>query len=554
MILTISKSQKKYAQKATPVAICFLLMACGGESSSSSSQSPISPLDGLCAVGEENSKDCDGFCTYPEEGDSQDCGYGVNEGRGYGDGDGICEEGEYQTPDCDGLYVSPVEDGSIDSAGAALKGLTVSPTSFSVYQGVSAEVSATGIFANNQTKNLSGLVHWSSAAPSYVTVYDPQSQGYDASLESVTVEGRQTTETPISISANSNGQQAISAVMVEQGTLDENSLQVSLENDRIPLGFTGQAYVEFSFLETPDTQISSQYLNDSDYVTWSIEPEIEGVSVTSEGQIVTSLEAIEAIDQLLVVKATGVNDSILQGEVETRSFQLTNPNLDSGESTLTLERSEVYYGTNVQADMTFHFNDGQAYQTHSSDYVRWSVFPENMGVTISSEGLINTDSAPIGDTTYIITGQGQVGTLTEDESQTHNIVVHNDGTLEVPGIGLFYRTVKSSDANGTYPHVDPSHIELEEDWARFTHSQAQAMCNQRGYLLPTWEELVALRDSYQNLFSTLGWPKSLDYWSASSSSSGGHRSYNLNDGSGNTGYDSGDDMPYLAACIKKISL
>ncbi|WP_158134242.1 adhesion domain-containing protein [Vibrio navarrensis] len=554
MILTISKSKKKYAQKATPVAICFLLMACGGESSSSSSQPPVSSLDGLCAVGEENSKDCDGFCTYPEEGDSQDCGYGVNEGRGYGDGDGICEEGEYQTSDCDGLYVSPVENGSIDSAGAALTGLTVSPSSFSVYQGVSTEVSATGIFANNQTKNLSGLIHWSSAAPSYVTVYDPQSQGYDASLESVTVEGLQTTETPISISANSNGQQAISAVMVEQGTLDENSLQVSLENDRIPLGFSGQAYVEFSFLEAPDTQISSQYLNDSDYVTWSIEPEIEGVSVTSEGQIVTSLEAIEAIDQLLVVKATGVNDSILQGEVETRSFHLTNPNLDSGESTLTLERSEVYYGTNVQADMTFHFNDGQSYQTHSSDYVLWSIFPENMGVTISSEGLINTDSAPIGDTTYIITGQGQVGTLMEDESQTHNIVVHNDGTLEVPGVGLFYRAVKAYDANGTYPHTDPNHSELEEYWARFTHSQAQTMCSQRGYLLPTLEEFDALRNLYQNLFGTLGWPKSLAYWSTTRSSFGGHLSYNLNNASSNNGYDSGDNMPYLAACIKKINL
>ncbi|EPF2929926.1 adhesion domain-containing protein [Vibrio navarrensis] len=526
------KIQKKHAIKAAPLMMSLLLMACGGEDSGLPTQGTgnVPAFNGFCALGEEGTEDCDGFCTLPEEEGTEDCGYGANGGNGYGNGNGVCEAGEYQTPDCDGLYVSPAEKGSIDENGAQLSSITVSPDPLTLYSPLGGELTATGTFDNGQSKNITGLLDWTSGNEAVATVDNPTTNGYDGTLEAVAVTSQGVGST--SITAQSDTVSTEVPVSVEQGTVNANSVALTLEHESVNINLSNQATVEFELEQQPGVTVSSADIADAGNITWQLDPQVNGLSVDEEGKVSTELtqETMALNGQLVTVVANFDAGGLFDGITgQQKDFTLTASAVDGDatqvvttvDGTTSHESAlEVEKGSDISVEAEFHFEDGSSYTTSDSEYVTWTVSPADSGVTVDENGVVDTSGVTGSDNvvvTITATGHGPFDGVTKTTTLTVTPPPYPEGSIEVPGVGVFIKPLTKSQADGLGVTYSSSYSEIGQTWSLYTYQQAEAMCTQLGYRLATKDELVELYGEYPNnsLETYMRWPTYYWYWRAS---------------------------------------
>ncbi|NRF82292.1 hypothetical protein HRJ45_24625, partial [Vibrio coralliilyticus] len=378
-----------------PLMVALLLSACGGDDSESLlSQPGANTLPGVTQPGEGS----DGFCTWPDEKGLADCGGEDGNGDGYGDeGDsnqnGYCEPGEYRTRDCDGLYVAPVEDGSIDAEqGSPMVSVEVAPSELTVYKMLAGALSAQGTFENGQEKNVSGMVHWRSGDDALVSVYDPQSEGYDGSLESVSVTGVEVGSTLVTAEGSTSEMTSSSVVSVETGTVNVDSVSLQFENgnDTVTAGLTLQGYVEFELEEKPGETLSTldEGVDSAEFVTWSLSPAVDGISVDENGLVtVASPLTDEMLEQSPITLTADFIDEGLFGDVPTKEASFTVVLGEVTGTDVVLERDGVVLtdadtivkGDTLQGKAEVTFDDGSTYATQDATLVVWSVSPSDSG-------------------------------------------------------------------------------------------------------------------------------------------------------------------------------
>ncbi|MBE3671221.1 hypothetical protein BOO25_20045 [Vibrio navarrensis] len=527
--------QKKHALKAAPLMMSLLLMACGGEDSGLPNQGigngggkpPM--FNGFCALGEEGTEDCDGFCTLPEEEGSDDCGYGSNGGNGNGNGNGVCEAGEDHTPDCDGLYVSPAEKGSIDENGSPLSSITVSPDPLTLYKPLGGELTATGTFDNGQSKNITGLLDWTSGDEAIATVEGP-SEGYNGHLESVAVASQGVGSTTITAQSDTVSDEV--AVSVAQGTVNANSVALMLEHESVNLNLSNQATVEFELEEQPGVIISSADMADVGNITWQLDPEANGLSVDEEGKVSTEMTpetlGLTQSDPRITVVANFDAGGLLAGVTGMqKDFTLTASAVDIGatqvvttvDGTSSHESAlEVPKGSDVSVKAEFHFEDDTVYTTAESEHVTWTVSPEDSGVTVDEHGVVDTSGVTGVNVVVTITatGHGTFDGVTKTTTLTVTPPEYPEGSIEVPGVGVFTKPLTTTQADDLGVTYSDSYSEIGEVWTRYTQPQAEAMCTQLGYRLATKDELLAVYNAYPNstVKTEMGWPTTFYYWSS----------------------------------------
>ncbi|WP_082069662.1 DUF823 domain-containing adhesin [Vibrio sp. S234-5] len=564
------KMKKKHAMKVAPLMMSLLLMACGGEDSGLPNQGigngnggggnpPM--FNGFCAVGEEGTEDCDGFCTLPEEEGSEDCGYGSNGGNGNGNGNGVCEAGEDHTPDCDGLYVSPAEKGSIDENGAQLSSITVSPDPLTLYKPLGGELTATGTFDNGQSKNITGLLDWTSGDEAIATVEGP-SEGYDGNIESVAVASQGVGST--TMTAQSDTVSGEVAVSVAQGTVNANSVALMLEHESVNLNLSNQATVEFELEEQPGVIISSADMADAGNITWQLDPQENGLSVDAEGKVSTEMTTetlgLTQSDPHITVVANFDAGGLFAGVTGMqKDFTLTASAVDGGatqvvttvDGTTSHESAlDVPKGSEVKVEAEFHFEDGSSYTTTDSEYVTWTVSPEDSGVTVDENGMVDTSGVTGSEevvVTITATGHGPFEGVTKTTILTVTPPPYPEGSIEVPGIGVFTKPLTTTQADSLGVSYSTSYTELGETWPHYTQPQAEAMCSQLAYRLATKDELLALYAEHPNhtLKTVSGWPTNINYWT---STANGPNYYNIHLGGGSTGSSASNNLRN-ASCV-----
>ena len=164
------------------------------------------------------------------------------------------------------------------------------------------------------------------------------------------------------------------------------------------------------------------------------------------------LVVVMRINTVVTGTATGVVGTAGEGISASTDVSILPPVVDEGASTVTLSANNVEAGTFVQAMMHFSFNGGAgSFDTSSSDYVTWSVTQDQgQGVTISTEGLIDTSSVEVGNTTVTVTGQGKANTSLEGEISTALLNIEkrtNPGAICQPGSTDLY-TIRSRACGG----------------------------------------------------------------------------------------------------------
>ncbi|KJR30121.1 hypothetical protein UF06_09810 [Vibrio sp. S234-5] len=489
--------KKKHAMKVAPLMMSLLLMACGGEDSGLPNQGigngnggggnpPM--FNGFCAVGEEGTEDCDGFCTLPEEEGSEDCGYGSNGGNGNGNGNGVCEAGEDHTPDCDGLYVSPAEKGSIDENGAQLSSITVSPDPLTLYKPLGGELTATGTFDNGQSKNITGLLDWTSGDEAIATVEGP-SEGYDGNIESVAVASQGVGST--TMTAQSDTVSGEVAVSVAQGTVNANSVALMLEHESVNLNLSNQATVEFELEEQPGVIISSADMADAGNITWQLDPQENGLSVGAEGkgstEMTTETLGLTQSDPHITVVANFDAGGLFAGVTGMqKDFTLTASAVDGGatqvvttvDGTTSHESAlDVPKGSEVKVEAEFHFEDGSSYTTTDSEYVTWTVSPEDSGVTVDENGMVDTSGVTGSDNvvvTITATGHGPFEGVTKTTTMT--ITAPDFSTLNAAACGGQLNDADKTNATGECLKIATNNA---GQW--FTSSPSEAMVQALGY-------------------------------------------------------------------------
>ncbi|MBE4593889.1 hypothetical protein BOO24_16270 [Vibrio navarrensis] len=486
--------QKKHALKAAPLMMSLLLMACGGEDSGLPNQGigngggnpPM--FNGFCAVGEEGTEDCDGFCTLPEEEGSDDCGYGSNGGNGNGNGNSVCEVGEDHTPDCDGLYVSPAEKGSIDENGSPLSSITVSPDPLTLYKPLGGELTATGTFDNGQSKNITGLLDWTSGDEAIATVEGP-SEGYNGNLESVAVASQGVGSTTMTAQSDTvSGEVAVSVV---QGTVNANSVALMLEHESVNLNLSNQATVEFELEEQPGVTLSSADMADAGNITWQLHPEADGLSVDEEGKVSTEMTqetlGLTQTDPRITVVANFEAGGLLAGiTAMQKDFTLTASTVDvdatqvvtTVDGTASHESAlEVPKGSDVKVQAEFHFEDGTVYTTAESEHVTWTVSPEDSGVTVDEHGVVDTSGVTGFDNvvvTITATGHGTFDGVTKTTTLT--ITKPDFSTLNAAACGGQLNDTDKENAKGACLKIATNNA---GQW--FTSSPSVAMTEALGY-------------------------------------------------------------------------
>nr|CAC40972.1 hypothetical protein [Vibrio pommerensis] len=621
------KMKKKHAMKVAPLMMSLLLMACGGEDSGLPNQGigngnggggnpPM--FKGFCAVGEEGTEDCDGFCTLPEEEGSEDCGYGSNGGNG--NGNGVCEAGEDHTPDCDGLYVSPAEKGSIDENGAQLSSITVSPDPLTLYKPLGGELTATGTFDNGQSKNITGLLDWTSGDEAIATVEGP-SEGYDGNIESVAVASQGVGST--TMTAQSDTVSGEVAVSVAQGTVNANSVALMLEHESVNLNLSNQATVEFELEEQPGVIISSADMADAGNITWQLDPQENGLSVDAEGKVSTEMTTetlgLTQSDPHITVVANFDAGGLFAGVTGMqKDFTLTASAVDGGATQVvtTVDGNEshesaleVPKGSEVKVEAEFHFEDDTVYTTTDSEYVTWTVSPEDAGVTVDENGVVDTSGVTGSEevvVTITATGHGPFEGVTKTTTMT--ITAPDFSTLNAAACGGQLNDADKTNATGECLKIATNNA---GQW--FTSSPSEAMVQALGYTQaaggvltnggrtyastftetgsdgpaggvfarfdqvaivngdgdsgqfdrwcldlaavnfggkadwrrPSKDELLSLRHDRGHMYSESGWPTHSTYWTGTPGNSGYYRVYLSSGGSG-TGFA---PNPGYASCV-----
>ncbi|UTZ38753.1 hypothetical protein HB763_19300 [Vibrio campbellii] len=385
-------------------------------------------------------------------------------GDGSGNGNGICEVGESGAADCDGLCVRPAEANGIDCVtGKELTSISVEPNPLSVVKTLTGNLMATGTFVGGDTKIITGLLDWSSESPLDVEVLSPAPGELDGHLENAVIRGNEVGG-PITVKATAvdiagTPIEGTSEVTVTGPNVVPDSQYVTADPSDIPLGFTSQLKFcvtteELGVICSTDNDQTGG--GDENFITWSPQ-DIDGLVIDDEGLLTTTKAAADLINTVVTVTATGVVGTAVEGISASTDVSILPPVVDEGASTVTLSADNVEAGTPVQATMYFSFNGGAgSFDTSSSDYVTWSVTQDQgQGVTISTEGLIDTSSVEVGNTTVTVTGQGKAGTSLEGEINTAVLNIEkriNPGSICQPGSTDTYivrSTACGGPSNGT---------------------------------------------------------------------------------------------------------
>ncbi|TQP67536.1 hypothetical protein FLL86_17790 [Vibrio cholerae] len=373
-------------------------------------------------------------------------------GDGSGNGDGICELGESGVADCDGLCVRPAEANGIDCVtGKELTSISVEPNPVSVVKTLTDNLVATGTFDGGATKNITGLLIWSSENSSYVEVLSPALGELDGHLESAQVQGNEIggpiTVTAMAEDISGSPIEGMSAVTVTGPNLVPGSEYVTATPSAIPLGYTSQLKFCVTTQELGElcsTDNDEEGGGDESFITWSTLPASDGLVIDAEGLLTTKGEAADLINKVVTVTATGVVGTAVEGISASAEVNILPPEVDPGASTVTLSAYDVEADNNVQATMHFSFNGGaDSLDTASSEYVTWSV-TQSKGVSISSEGVIYTGSVEVGDTTVTVTGQGKEGTAFEGENNTAELTIRK---VDVPELNIVASDPSASEPN-----------------------------------------------------------------------------------------------------------
>ncbi|EMQ2878854.1 DUF1566 domain-containing protein, partial [Vibrio navarrensis] len=178
-----------------------------------------------------------------------------------------------------------------------------------------------------------------------------------------------------------------------------------LDNSVVVPGTTLQAMIEFG-VEGSTQTYNTLSVADADHVTWSVLDEslnpVTELAPTSEGLVTIPAmeEIISLVDQPLTMRATfpaagwfggqgpqdeGFEVKLAKVDSEASEIVTTVDGEPSHESTL-----EVSKGSEVKVEAEFHFEDGSHYTTSSSEFVTWTVTPEESGVTVDENGNIDT--------------------------------------------------------------------------------------------------------------------------------------------------------------------
>ncbi|EMQ2878984.1 hypothetical protein V9N52_004343, partial [Vibrio navarrensis] len=217
---------------------------------------------------------------------------------------------------------------------------------------------------------------------------------------------------------------------------------------------------------------------------------------------------------------------------------------------------EVDKGSEVKVEAEFHFEDGSHYTTSSSEFVTWTVTPEESGVTVDENGNIDTSGVTVTgeeSVTVVITatGHGPFDGVSKTTTLTVTPSPYPEGSIEVPGVGVFTKPLTTAQADSLGVTYSSSAGDIGESWAVYNPTLALAMCSQLGYRLATADELIALYETYPDMqMETInGWPVSRSYWSSNYYTPDGsyYRAVSLGNGY-TTGYGS-ESYRFYASCV-----
>ncbi|MBE3658991.1 hypothetical protein BOO92_20190, partial [Vibrio navarrensis] len=177
---------------------------------------------------------------------------------------------------------------------------------------------------------------------------------------------------------------------------------------------------------------------------------------------------------------------------------------------------EVPKGSEVKVEAEFHFEDDTVYTTTDSEYVTWTVSPEDSGVTVDENGMVDT-SGVTGSANVVVTitatGHGPFEGVTKTTTLTVTPPAYPVGPVQVPGIGYFKgpMTVAEADELGVSYTAQTSYSGEQYALVRWAGGEEIKACDAAGMEVPSLTQLIELYSAYPDgaVRDTLGWP--VDY-------------------------------------------
>ncbi|MBE3658582.1 hypothetical protein BOO92_18035, partial [Vibrio navarrensis] len=138
---------------------------------------------------------------------------------------------------------------------------------------------------------------------------------------------------------------------------------------------------------------------------------------------------------------------------------------------------DVPKGSEVKVEAEFHFEDGSSYTTTDSEYVTWTVSPEDSGVTVDENGMVDTSGVTGSDNvvvTITATGHGPFEGVTKTTTLT--ITAPDFSTLNAAACGGQLNDTDKENAKGACLKIATNNA---GQW--FTSSPSEAMVQALGY-------------------------------------------------------------------------
>ncbi|MBE4605941.1 hypothetical protein BOO26_19885 [Vibrio navarrensis] len=138
---------------------------------------------------------------------------------------------------------------------------------------------------------------------------------------------------------------------------------------------------------------------------------------------------------------------------------------------------DVPKGSEVKVEAEFHFEDGSSYTTTDSEYVTWTVSPEDSGVTVDENGMVDTSGVTGSEevvVTITATGHGPFEGVTKTTTMT--ITAPDFSTLNAAACGGQLNDTDKENAKGACLKIATNDA---GQW--FTSSPSLAMMEALGY-------------------------------------------------------------------------
>ncbi|MBE3663511.1 hypothetical protein BOO91_21685, partial [Vibrio navarrensis] len=264
------------------------------------------------------------------------------------------------------------------------------------------------------------------------------------------------------------------------------------DNSAVVPGTTLQAVIEFGLEDSTQTY-STLNVADADHVTWSVldgsQNQVTELELTSEGLVTIPAmeEIISLVNQPLTMRATFVDGGWFSGQAaqdETFEVKLALVDGEASEIVTTVDGEpshestlEVSKGSDVKVEAEFHFEDGSHYTTSSSEFVTWTVSPEDSGVTVDENGMVDTSGVTGSDNvvvTITATGHGPFEGVTKTTTLT--ITGPDFSTLSAAACGGQLNDADKTNATGECLKIATNNA---GQW--FTSSPSEAMVQALGY-------------------------------------------------------------------------